>query len=382
MNSRFRAAALAGLFSLLLGALSAADSPAEIRAALASHDRAIHLLDGWVRDPYIIRGPDGFFYYTGTTPAPEEPREERDRYNSGLDNPKVTGSSRPSMVGWHVRVWRSADLVTWESLGVPYTLKDGVWAQAEPERFAALEPAKWHLWAPELHWLGERWALVHTSPAPVNAANFSLSAGRDLKGPWSNPMGTAIGRRHDPSLFRDDDGTWWLIWGATEIAPLQPDFSGFSAEPVRIGPSGKTAKMGHEGCFIRRIDGTYVLFGTGWSTGQMRKGSYNLYFATADKITGPYGERQFAGRFLGHGTLFQDKAGRWWCTAFYNANVPPLPGDGIESRDLAATAQTINPQGLTIVPMEVAKVRGEIRVRALDPRYATPGPDEAQRFTR
>ena len=48
-----------------------------------------------------------------------------------------------------------------------------------------------------------------------------------------------------------------------------------------------------------------MLFGTGWSTGQMRRGSYNLYYATADKITGPYSERKFAGRFLGHGTPFK-----------------------------------------------------------------------------
>jgi len=171
-----------------------------------------------------------------------------------------------------------------------------------------------------------------------------------------------------------------MIWGATEIAPLKKDFSDFAAAPTRIGPSGETAKMGHEGCLIRKIKGRYMLFGTGWSTGQMRKGSYNLYYATADKITGPYSERKFAGRFLGHGTPFQDKKGRWWCTAFFNANVPPLSSAGIERRDLSADAQTINEQGLTIVPLDIRLIKGDIVVRAKDPRYATPGPDEAQKF--
>ena len=120
------------------------------------------------------------------------------------------------------------------------------------------------LWAPELHWLGDRWALVHTSPSPVAGANLSLTAGAEVKGPWENPMGADIGRRHDPSLFRDDDGTWWMIWGATSIAPLTKDFHGFSAPPVNIGPTGETAKMGHEGCLLRNIAGKYVLFGTGW----------------------------------------------------------------------------------------------------------------------
>jgi len=194
-------------------------------------------------------------------------------------------------------------------------------------------------------------------------------------------MGSAIGRRHDPSLFRDDDGTWWLIWGATKIAPLKDDFSGFAGDPVAIRPAGETAKMGHEGCLIRKIEGKWVLFGTGWSTGEMRRGSYNLYYATADELTGPWSERKFAGRFLGHGTPFRDGEGRWWCTAFYNANVPPVPREGVRTRDLSATARTINRRGTTLVPLQVRlEDDGELLIRAKDPAYAVPGPDEAQDF--
>jgi len=132
---------------------------------------------------------------------------------------------------------------------------------------------------------------------------------------------------------------------------------------------------------MQKIGGKHVLFGTGWSTGQMRKGSYNLYYAVAGKITGPYGERQFAGRFLGHGTPFQDRQGRWWCTAFYNANVPPLTRGEARGKDLGADAQTINEQGVTIVPLEVRVLdNGKIHIRAIDPDYASPGPDEAQKF--
>ncbi len=117
---------------------------------------------------------------------------------------------------------------------------------------------------PELHWLGERWALVHTSPGPVKGANLSLTTGAEVKGPWSNPMGATIGRKHDPSLFKDDDGSWWMIWGATSIARLKADFSSFASKPVKISPGGDTKKMGHEGCLLHKIGGKYVLFGTGW----------------------------------------------------------------------------------------------------------------------
>ncbi|KAA5544693.1 family 43 glycosylhydrolase [Roseiconus nitratireducens] len=348
-------------------------SPEVIRNGLQSHDHALFIKEGWIRDPYIVKGPDQWYYLTGTTPNPDDPRETSDPYNLGLGPQSVVGSV--------ARVWRSKDLIDWQSLGAPFELTDGIWATAKPDAFESTPKDQWFLWAPELHWVGDRWALVHTSPAPVKGANLALSAGADVRGPWSNPMGEKIGRRHDPSLFQDDDGTWWMIWGATSIAPLKDDFSGFAAKPTDIKPAGDAAKMGHEGCLIQKIHGKYVLFGTGWSTGNMRRGTYNLYYATADKITGPYSERKFAGRFLGHGTPFQDDQGRWWCTAFFNANVPPLKPSGIKARDLSHTAQTINHRGVTLVPLEVRRLEnGELFIRAKDPHYATPGPDEAQAF--
>ena len=53
--------------------------------------------------------------------------------------------------------------------------------------------------------------------------------------------------------------------------------------------------------------------------------------------------------FWAMGRHVQDKKSRWWCTAFYNANVPPTPDAGIQARDLSEDAQTINQQGLTLV---------------------------------
>jgi iduronate 2-sulfatase len=355
----------------------------EIETGFQSHDRALFVHNAWIRDPYLVQGPDKFFYLTGTTPVEGDPREQSDPYNSGLGT--------ESLVGWHANVWRSRNLIEWQSLGAPFTLKDGIWYSENREAFENTDQKQWRLWAPELHWIDaqQKWALVHTSPSPVKGANLSLSAGPEFGGPWSNPMGAAITRKHDPSLFQDDDGSWWMIWGATTIAPLKADFSAFAGEPVAIHPApasdGTTngLKMGHEGCLIMKIEGKYVLFGTGWSTGKMRRGSYNLYYATADEITGPYSERKFAGRFLGHGTPFQDREERWWCTAFYNANVPPDSRDGIEARDIGDTARTINQRGTTLVPLDVRlPENGELHIRAKDPAYAAPGPDEAQQFDR
>ena len=343
---------------------------ATIEAGLKSHDKSLFIKDGWIRDPFIIKDANGHYYLTGTTPLPNEPREVTDPYNIGLQ--------AHSYVGWKAQMWKSKDLIDWEYLGTPFDLWDGIWAEAFPDKFHNSDTTDWKLWAPELHWLDDKWALVHTSPTPVAGANMAITNGTEIDGNWTNPMGTKIAKRHDPSLFKDDDGTWWMVWGATKIAPLKPDLSDFASEPVKIGPSGKLAHMGHEGCLILKIEGKYVLFGTGWSTGKMRKGSYNLYYAVADKITGPYSERKFVGRFLGHGTPFQDDEGKWWCTAFFNANMPPLEKEGIETRNLAHSAYTINQRGTTIVPLDVyTDDKGELIIRAKDPAYSTIGPDEA-----
>ncbi|MEZ5274960.1 MAG: family 43 glycosylhydrolase [Opitutaceae bacterium] len=355
----------------------AAQSPDEIRSGLSSHDRALHIKDGWIRDPYIYLAPDGLYYLTGTTPEPGDPREFGDPYNSGLDNPGITGSLKPAVVGTKIRVWRSADLITWESVGPVFDLRDGYWAGAAPEAFATVPEADWRLWAPELIQLDGKWILVHTSPSPVKqGANLIVSSGGDLAGPWTFPMGAEMLGKHDPSLFRDVDGIVYLLWGNTSIAPLKQGYNGFAAEPVRIDPSDR--RIGHEGATLRKIGRKYVHFGTAWSTDQMRKGTYNLYYCTADTITGPYGPRRFAGRFLGHGTPFQDKDGQWWCTAFFNANVPPISPEDALKPWVGDNAHTINLQGVTLVPLDVRILEdGDVSIRAIDPAYANPGPEEA-----
>lgn len=85
----------------------------EIKKGIQSHDRALHVLDGFMRDPYIILWPDGYYYLTGTTGGIPE---GYDILNVGL---------KPKLIDpWKMRVWRSKDLVEWESFGSPYTQLD------------------------------------------------------------------------------------------------------------------------------------------------------------------------------------------------------------------------------------------------------------------
>ncbi|MEM8671836.1 MAG: family 43 glycosylhydrolase [Planctomycetota bacterium] len=345
---------------------------------MKSHDRALFIKNEWIRDPYITLGPDDFYYLTGTTPLPDDERQVSKPYNTGL--------AKGSIVGWKIQIWRSKDLIDWESLGTPYTLEDSIHFKKGTGRISEEDRGQWRIWAPEVHWIASlnRWAIVH---CPRWYSSMVLSEGDQLSGPWNHPMPDLVGK-HDPSLFFDK-GTWYMLWGNTTVAALSDDFSSFTSKPVRIDPSGSRpdpknpdkpmTRIGHEGATMIKVGSKYVHFGTAWSTDNMRKGSYNLYYCTADTITGPYGPRKFAARFLGHGTPFQTRDGKWWCTAFFNGNVPPLSREGIQKRNLSETAQTINQRGTTIVPLEVKVLAdGEVFIRAKDPDYAKPGPDEAQ----
>lgn len=315
-------------------------------------DKATLVLEEWMRDPFITLGPDNYYYLSCTRLW-------------------HTSYTKPGL-----EIWRSKDLRNWEESGQVWTFDASVW-MPEALRQIALEMKKDpHLWAPEIYFLNGKWVVVYTTS--LRYSNLMVSAGANLKGPFNEPFGKPFGYKHDPSIFTDDDGSKWLVWGCTKIAPLKDDFSGFKGPEKIIGPSNR--KMGHEGCFILKIEGRYVLFGTAWSTDILRHGSYNLYYCTSDRVEGPYGPRKFAGRFLGHGNIFKDKQGQWWCTAFLNGEYV-LPEQVAQNGISTARAETVNKQGLTLVPMQIGLEKGDIVVRAADPVYAFPGKDEVQNFS-
>ncbi len=319
---------------------------------IKNHDRAVHLMeDTWMRDPFIALAPDGNYYLSAT------------RQNESF--PDSTAS---------MEFWRSPDLVNWKELGVRWKAGDSEFGRAILEK-GGNNDRDAMIWAPEIHPINGKWVIVNTSNAGM--ANLMLTAGEELAPPFIEPFGAGMGRRHDPSIFMDGDQPY-LLYKMAAIQPLKKDFSGFSGESINIGPSDR--KMGHEGAYIVKVKNKYILFGTAWSTDEMRKGTYNLYYAVADKVSGPYGQRKFAGRFLGHGTPFKDKNGNWWCTAFYNANEPAVKPDEADNMDMGDTAYTINEQGLTLVPLEIKVENDQVIVKALDAAYQKPGDEEVQKF--
>ena len=334
--------------------------------ALRSHESAVLVKDGWLRDPYICIGSDGYYYLMGTPPDPGVLHGDQIHFYHIPEGQDADVVKRPEVAKLKIYIWRSPDLAAWEDFGMQYMLDKAVWGQKHPDAFETGSPEEWFAWTPQMYCESGKWIFLHTSPTPYrNGADLTVSKGLINLSEYTFPMGDDMFNKSDPSLFRDDDGIWYLVYGNTFIVPLKPGFAGLADAPKRIGASN--IHMGHEGASIRKVGNKYVLFGTAWLTEQGKKGSYDLVYSTADHLYGPYSEQRIAGRFLGHGAPFQDKEGRWWCTAFFNGKRQNADSNGMQSCD---TDQLINKQGVAIVPLEVTALEnGDIRIRAKDDSY-------------
>ena len=335
-----------------------------IKKEIKAHNKAVHVFDDWMRDPYITIGPDGYYYLTVT------------QHGDSVESRKIRNDGVP--------LYKSKDLAQWKFERYIYTItQDATNAAdyvAEREKKNKDSQNTWgpemlKLWAPEIHYIDGKWHLLHTSNAGLG--NFVSTKSKELNAPYKG-WNERFGQQHDPTIFVDDDNSKWLISRCARIQKLNDDLTNYDGKPIDINPSNR--KMGHEGSAILKIGGKYVFYGTAWSTDNMRKGTYNLYYCVSDKLEGPYDERKFIGRFLGHGTIFKDKKGKWWCTAFYNANKPPLTTDELKTTDFSNNAYTINKQGLTLVPLDLKIVKGEIVISAKDPLYKFPGNEEVQQL--
>ena len=241
------------------------------------------LFDYPIRDPYICLGPDGNYYLTGTTGAPD---------------------------WWHVnegvRIWKSSNLVTWEPLGLVWSFeKDGTWQDVRDGKRA--------LWAPEIHFInGTYWI-----PYSMNYGGTGLlkSESGKAEGPYvdvtkDSPLTDQI----DPSLFQEDDGTVYFIFQNGKIARMNEDMTGLVETPKLLPPTNHP-HVGFEGATIFKHDGRYHLICADFR-GAGNASPYDSMIASSDSLFGPYGERYIAIPQAGHNMIFKDKEGQLWSTIF------------------------------------------------------------------
>lgn len=302
----------------------------EIAALVASHTEAFQALNVKLRDPYLMLGPDNYYYLTGTT----------------------AGSHWGDTIGIHL--WRSSDLAKWDDLGFVWDLyADGKENNSWHFKQTVKHPEyknPYAIWAPEIHFINGNWYIPHC----LNVSGHGLlkSASGKPEGPYEvcDPVGLS---GIDSHLFQDDDGSVYYCYQADYIAKIDIDKCAITEEFHKLKHEGNHP-VGYEGILLLKFDDKYVHVASG-RYGYEPTDSYDLYYTVSKNINGPYGERRKAIVNAGHGNLFKDKQGRWWSTAF----------------DHPFT----NQWSLWLVPIEIEITDKDVKFIVLDNRFAVTETD-------
>jgi beta-xylosidase len=166
--------------------------------------------------------------------------------------------------------------------------------------------------------------IFYVSTFAATSGKTHIYTTKDMeKGPWK-----AISFSpsfHDHSLFFDDDGKVYMIYGGGKLnlVQLNEDLSGVKEGGINqvaienaSAPSqveGKKGGLGAEGSQLYKVKGKYYLFNITWPPGGMR----TVVIHRADKITGPW-EGKVALQDLGvaQGGLIDMPDGRWFAYLF------------------------------------------------------------------
>lgn len=140
------------------------------------------------------------------------------------------------------------------------------------------------------------------------------------KGPWKKiSFQPAL---HDHSLFFDDDGKVYMVYGSGRImlAELAADLSGIKPGTTSqtlienaSAPAGTGIGLPAEGSQLFKVNGKYYLFNICWPKGGMR----TVTIHRADKLSGPWeGRVALQDRGIAQGGLISTPAGRWYAYLF------------------------------------------------------------------
>ncbi|HSC52959.1 MAG TPA: glycoside hydrolase 43 family protein [Phnomibacter sp.] len=159
--------------------------------------------------------------------------------------------------------------------------------------------------------------------AQTTGATYIYSTKDVEKGPWKRISFKPS--YHDHSLFFDDDGKVYLLYGngKLQIVELKEDLSGVkdggisqvaienASAPSQI--EGKRGGLGAEGSQLFKVNDKYYLFNITWPPGGMR----TVVIHRADKITGPW-EGKIGLQDLGvaQGGLIDKPDGTWYAYLF------------------------------------------------------------------
>ncbi len=230
-----------------------------------------------------------------------------------------TSDGLPDWGATAFRAFSSNDLTAWVDHGRVFSLPhDTQWARE-------------HAWAPAVAQRDGRFYLYYTAEQEnigVAVADSPTGPFRDLGRPLISE-GEFDGRAIDPSVFIDDDGTAYLLWGngMAHLVALGEDMISFDAGSV----TSWTPTGFREAVWIHRRQETYYL---SWSENDTRDEDYRVRYATSTSPLGPWEdhgvllEKSTERGILatGHHSIIQIPGADEWFIAYHRFAIPDGTG--------------------------------------------------------
>lgn len=269
--------------------------------------------------------------------------------------------------------------------GVPlyksYNLKDWEFIKYIVER---PDSTKWYyrrFWAPEIHKINGKYYATFNCSNPSTGyygQHVGYAVADKIEGPYKVVTeDKPLTNGNDLTLFQDEDGKVWAFWNRGHefgigYAQIDLENAKFLTEPVSAITPGKIEyeydkdnklvfepgydgrpipkvkkyydwdSIGIEGAYVIKENGKYYLFYSSWTRG------YEIGYATADKITGPWkknkanpfygamsktackknsfkweGDENSPFNQVGHNEIFKGPDGRYWISCHGITNDKP-----------------------------------------------------------
>ena len=212
-------------------------------------------------------------------------------------------------------IMKSKNLVDWELIGYAYDIledNDVLSLRSGKNAYGAGS------WASSFRYHNETF---YVSTFASSTGKTHVYTTKDIEsGPWREM--TFSPALHDHSLFFDDDGRVYMLYGNNNLrlVELEPDVSGikpggFNEIVLRdvslVG--GATRRALGEGSQIFKKDGRYYVCNITWPPGDMR----TQIIHRADNITGPYESRVILkDGGIAQGSLIDTPDGKWYAYLF------------------------------------------------------------------
>jgi beta-xylosidase len=213
-----------------------------------------------------------------------------------------------------IPIMKSKDLVNWKIVNYAYDILDDVDSLNLNNGKSSYGRGSW---ASCLRYHNA--AYYVTTFSQTTGKTYIYSTSDIEKGPWKKISFSPS--YHDNTLFFDDDGRIYLIYGngRLNIVELKEDLSGIKPGTNRVlienasAPAGDNIMLGAEGSQLFKIDGRYYLYNIAWPRGGMR----TVVVHRAESITGPY-EGRVALQDLGvaQGGIIDTPDGNWFAYLF------------------------------------------------------------------